>query len=67
LEVVYEKLIRKPEETFQYISDYLGVDDIDYRGIALRKQNPESLEQLIVNFDEVYELLKNTKYAVYLN
>ena len=67
LEVVYEKLIRKPEQTFQYISDYLGVDDIDYRGIALRKQNPESLEQLIVNYDEVYELLKNTNYALYLN
>ena len=67
LEVVYEKLTTKPEETFQYIGAYLGVDDIDLGKITLKKQNPESLDQLIVNYDEVYELLKNTKYDVYLN
>jgi len=67
LEVVYEKLTTKPEETFQYIGRYLDVDDIDINKITLTKQNPESLEQLIVNYDEVYELLKNTRYAVYLN
>jgi len=67
LEVVYEKLTTKPEETFQYIGAYLGVDNIDLGKITLTKQNPESLEQLIVNYDEVYELLKNTRYAVYLS
>jgi LPS sulfotransferase NodH len=67
LEVLYEKLTTKPGETFQYISEYLGVDDIDLGKITLTKQNPESLEQLIVNYDEVYMLLKNTKYAVYLS
>ena len=67
LEVVYEKLTTKPGETFQYIGGYLGVDDIDLSKITLTKQNPESLEQLIVNYDEVYELLKNTKYAPHLN
>ena len=67
LEVVYEKLTTKPGETFQYIGRYLGVYDIDLSEITLTKQNPESLEQLIVNYDEVYEVLKNTRYAVYLN
>ena len=67
LEVVYEKFTTKPGETFQYIGEYLGVDDIDLSKITLTKQNPESLEQLIVNYDEVYELLKNTKYAPFLN
>jgi LPS sulfotransferase NodH len=67
LEVVYEKLTTEPEETFQYIGAFLGVDDIDLGKITLTKQNPESLEQLIVNYDEVYELLKNTKYAPFLN
>jgi len=67
LEVVYEKLTTEPEETFQYIGAFLGVDDIDLGKITLTKQNPESLEQLIVNYDEVYELLKNTKYAIYLS
>jgi LPS sulfotransferase NodH len=67
LEVVYEKLTTKPREIFQYIGKYLGIDDIDPSKITLTKQNPESLEQLIVNYDEVYELLKNTKYAPHLN
>jgi LPS sulfotransferase NodH len=67
LEVVYEKLTTKPGETFQYIGRYLGVDDIDLSKITLTKQNPERLEQLIINYDEVYELLKNTKYAPHLN
>jgi LPS sulfotransferase NodH len=67
LEVVYEKLTTKPRESFQDIGEYLGVDDIDISKITLTKQNPENLEQLIVNYDEVYELLKNTKYAAHLN
>jgi LPS sulfotransferase NodH len=67
LEVVYERLTTKPGEIFQYIGGYLGIDDIDLNKITLKKQNPESLEQLIVNYDEVYELLKNTKYAPHLN
>jgi LPS sulfotransferase NodH len=67
LEVVYEQLTTKPREIFQYIGGYLGVDDIDLRKITLTKQNPESLEQLIENFDEVYELLKNTRHAAYLS
>ena len=66
VEVVYEKLTIKPGDTFQHIGEYLGIDDIDLSKITLTKQNPESLEQLIINFDEVYALLKNTKYAVYL-
>ena len=67
LEVVYEKLTTKPREIFQYIGGYLGIDDIDPSKITLTKQNPESLEQLIVNYDQVYEVLKNTKYAPHLN
>ena len=66
-EVVYENLTTKPGKTFQDIGEYLGVDDIDISKITLTKQNPENLDQLIVNYDEVYELLKNTKYAAHLN
>lgn len=67
LEVVYERLTTELGETFQYIGEYLGIDDIDISMISLAKQNPESLEELVVNYDEVYELLKNTRYAPYLD
>ena len=65
--MVYEKLIKKPAQIFKYVGEYLGIDDIDLSKINLKRQNPESLEQLIINYDEVYELLKNTKYAPFLN
>ncbi len=67
LEVEYKKLIGKPGETFQSIGEYLGVDDIDFIKFTIKKQNSESLEQLITNYDEVYQLLENTKFAKYLN
>jgi LPS sulfotransferase NodH len=67
LEVEYNKLTTKPGETFNRIGEYLGVGDIDFGKITVKKQNPENLEQLITNYDEVYQLLENTKFAKYLN
>ncbi len=67
LEVEYKKLIGKPGETFQSIGEYLDVNAIDFGKITIKKQNPESPEQLITNYDEVYQLLENTKFAEYLN
>jgi len=67
LEVEYNKLTTKPGETFNRIGEYLGFDDIDFTKIMITKQNPESLEQLITNYDKVYRLLENTKFAEYLN
>jgi len=67
IEVAYENLIGEPGQVFKDIGAFLGVDDFDLGKITLTKQNPESLEELIVNYDEVYGLLKDTKYAPYLN
>ncbi len=67
LEVEYKKLIGKPGETFNRIGKYLGINDIDFTKITITKQNPENLEQLITNYDEVYQLLENTRFAEYLN
>jgi LPS sulfotransferase NodH len=67
LEVVYEKLTTQPIQTFEAIGEFLDIDDIDCNSITLIRQNPESLEQLIVNYDAVCELLKNTRHAVYLS
>ena len=67
LEVEYNELTTKPEETFQRIGKYLDVDDIDFTKITIKKQNQESLEQLINNYDEVCLLLENTIFTEYLN
>jgi LPS sulfotransferase NodH len=67
LEVVYEDLVRSPQSEFDSISAYLGVEGIDPNKIRLRRQNPETLQQLIINYDEVDAALRNTRFAEYLN
>jgi LPS sulfotransferase NodH len=67
LEVVYEDLVQSPDVVFESVGAYLGVDGIDPGKIKLKKQNPESLKQLIINYDEIEAALKNTRFAEYLN
>jgi LPS sulfotransferase NodH len=67
LEIVYEELVRSPDETFESVGAYLGVHGIDPGKIRLKRQNPESLAQLIVNYDEVESVLRNTRFAEYLS
>lgn len=66
LEVVYETMVSQPAVTFKQIGDFLGVHEIDPGQIGIRRQNPESLAQLLVNYDEVRQALMGTEYARYL-
>jgi LPS sulfotransferase NodH len=63
LEIVYEDIVQSPKEVFASVGAYLGVDGIDPGKIRLKKQNPEGLAQLIMNYDEIEALLKNTRFA----
>ncbi len=67
LEIVYEDLVRSPLEAFASVGTYLGVDGIDPGKIRLKRQNPEALQQLIVNYGEVEAVLQNTRFACYLD
>jgi LPS sulfotransferase NodH len=66
LEIVYEELVQSPPEVFASVGAYLGVDGIDPGQIRLKRQNPEALRQLIVNYDEVAAALSSTRFAEYL-
>jgi LPS sulfotransferase NodH len=66
LEIVYEELVRSPREEFESVSADLGVDGIDPGKIRLKKQNPEPLRQLILNYDEVESVLRSTRFVEYL-
>lgn len=66
LEIVYEELVQSPRDVFASVSAYLGVDGIDPVKIKLKRQNPESLAQLIVNYGEVESALRHTRFAEYL-
>jgi LPS sulfotransferase NodH len=67
LEVVYEELVQYPDRVFASVGAYLGADGIDPSKIRLKRQNPESLAQLIINYDEIESLLKDTRFGEYLN
>ena len=67
LEVVYEELVQFPHSIFESVGQYLGTDGIDPGKIRLKRQNPETLQQLIINFDEIEAVLRNTRFAEYLN
>jgi LPS sulfotransferase NodH len=66
LEVIYEELVRSPREVFSSVGAYLGVTGIDPSRIRIKRQNPENLAQLIVNYDEIEAALKATRFAEYL-
>jgi LPS sulfotransferase NodH len=66
LEIVYEEMVQSPNEVFASVAAFLGADGIDPGKIRLKRQNPERLAQLIVNYDEVEAVLKNTRFAEYL-
>ena len=66
LEIVYEELVQSPHEVFASVGAYLGVDGIDPGKIRLKKQNPEPLSALIMNYDEIESVLKNTRFTEYL-
>ncbi|HEY3477118.1 MAG TPA: hypothetical protein VGK56_21060, partial [Anaerolineales bacterium] len=66
LEVVYEELVQSPQEVFSQVGAYLGVAGIDPGKIRLKRQNPETLADLIVNYSEVEAVLRTTRFADYL-
>jgi LPS sulfotransferase NodH len=67
LEVVFEELVSSPQPVFESVGAYLGVEGIDPGRIRLRRQNPETLQQLIINYEEVETALRNTRFEEYLN
>jgi LPS sulfotransferase NodH len=66
LEIVYEDMVQSPREVFASVGAYLGVNDMEPGKIRLKRQNPERLTQLIVNYDEIEAVLKETRFAEYL-
>lgn len=67
LEISYEDLITNPESVFSQISNYLSIYDIDYKKNKLKKQNTEAIQDLVINYEEIVDLLVNTRFSHYLN
>lgn len=59
LTVYYEDMVERREEVFGEAQEFLGVEPVPLT-VTLRKQNPESLNELVANYDELYGAFKGT-------
>jgi ABC-type polysaccharide/polyol phosphate transport system ATPase subunit len=66
LEVVYEDMMLNMGATFKAITGFLGIEALQPRKVHLLQQNPEPLSELIENYSDIQEMLKNTPYHHYL-
>ena len=64
--VVYEDFVSDPETWSRRMLEFLGVGEIRTLCSPHKKVNPDSLEQMIENYEEVCTLLEKTPYREYL-
>jgi LPS sulfotransferase NodH len=67
LEIYYEDLIDNFNSIASNAIRFVGAERWSSNKVAYKKQNPEPLNQLIINFDEVNQVLKNTPWEKYLD
>lgn len=65
--VFYEDLVDNRTTEFRKILDFLNVSETVPGDSPLKKQNPEPLDKLVSNFQEIINSFKGTKYEHYLN
>jgi hypothetical protein len=58
--------IVKSTSPYNKIIPYIGVEESSSLKAIHQRQNPEKLKDKIENFDEIFSLLSETKYAEYL-
>ncbi|MBX2828526.1 MAG: sulfotransferase [Flavobacteriaceae bacterium] len=65
IDVSYEELTADRANTMQRILGFLGVTQSNLDSV-LKRQNPETLEDLVANYEEVYDALIDTDHAFML-
>ncbi len=65
-ELTYEELTAHKQDTMNAIFSFLQLDSIPVES-SLKKQNKETLRDLVTNYDEIEQGLKETPYAEFLN
>ena len=61
LELHYEELVKHTDSQWRKVTDFLGVD-YKHPQTALRRQNPESLRELITNYNEMRGAFAGTEW-----
>ena len=66
LEIEYESLVANREAEMQRTLQFLGIDEVMPLDTDLVKLNPDALEEIIENYEEVVQALKGTVFEKYL-
>ncbi|MHA1381530.1 MAG: sulfotransferase domain-containing protein [Candidatus Helarchaeota archaeon] len=66
LEISYEEFIANKTEITRKILNFLGVDDIGTLNSPFIRTNPGRLKDIISNYDDIKQVLKNTSFEKYL-
>jgi len=64
-EVAYENLINERENTINEILRFLEVSKVNLKS-PYKKQNPEKIQDLVSNYNELYDKLINTEHSFML-
>ena len=67
MEIKYEDLQCDIAKAARSIYRFLNVDDVKKLNIPLKKINPDSLEDLIQNYEEIREVLIDAKYGKFFD
>ena len=64
-EVFYTDLINKRQETMNDVFDFLNAEKIILQDTVLKKQNPESISELVVNYSSLKNEFQNTSWETF--
>lgn len=64
--MIYEDLAQSKQKTMDKVFQELGVADFKV-STNMKKQNPESLKELVVNYSEIKDRFKNTEWEFLFN
>lgn len=63
-EVYYLDLVSRPREAFRGVTDFLGLDPVE-PATSLRRQNPQSIRELLSNYDEARAAFAGTEWEAF--
>ena len=64
-EVYYTDLINNRQETMNDVFDFLNVEKIKLQNTVLKKQNPEPISELVVNYSSLKNEFQNTRWETF--
>jgi LPS sulfotransferase NodH len=61
--ITYEDFVSNKNDLHARMLDYIGVDSTIPLSSPLKKLNPDSLQEIVMNYDQVSSRLLNSPYA----